>query len=92
MNSGTVDNDTVYEEIFTVFPNPVSQGEFYIKTNLTDLDGNINIFDIFGNTVDYSINNVQGKYKITINNNYAGIVFVRYSGNNLNKVVKVIIR
>ena len=53
MNSGTVDNDTVYEEIFTVFPNPVSQGEFYIKTNLTDLDGNINIFDIFGNAVNF---------------------------------------
>jgi hypothetical protein len=92
LNSGTVDNDTVYEEIFTVFPNPVSQGEFYIKTNLTDLDGNINIFDIFGNAVNFKINKVNGKYRITINDNYPGIVFIRYTGNNLNKVVKVIIR
>jgi len=42
--------------------------------------------------MDFRINNVNGKYKITLDDSYAGIVFVRYTGNNLSKVVKVILR
>jgi len=57
-----------------------------------NLPYNINIFDIFGNNMDFRINNVHGKYKITLDDSYAGIVFVRYTGNNLSKVVKVILR
>ncbi len=81
-----------WESKFSVFPNPSTGREFFIKTNFVISYSNIAIFDVLGNNLEFKIYYKNGINRIVLLKVYTGIVFIRYFANSNYKVVKLIFK
>ncbi len=84
LNSNTVEieeNANKLDDRFLIYPNP-NQGEFFIKGNTCIDVSNINVFDIMGNELKFNLNQGDKTSKITLLDNYQGILLIQILANN----------
>ncbi len=81
-----------WESKFSVFSNPSTGREFFIKTNFVISSGNIAIFDVLGNNLEFEIYYKNGINRIVLLKVYTGIVFIRCIVNKDYSVAKLILK
>ncbi len=75
------DDSNKLNDRFLIYPNP-NQGEFFIKGNTCIDVSNINVFDIMGNELKFNLNQGDKTSKITLLDNYQGILLIQILANN----------
>ncbi|NOX45497.1 MAG: T9SS type A sorting domain-containing protein [Chlorobi bacterium] len=71
------DKDNEYAEIvFHIFPNP-NNGEFFNRVNWTLDKGNVSIYGVMGNELQFGLTQDQYHTRIILLDNYAGVLLVK---------------
>lgn len=81
--TGSIENNET--NLFSIFPNPSSNGIFTIESNKKLNPQSIAVYDLSGRIVPFSINGFGNKFSINLSNNAKGLYHVKV-GNAFTKV------
>ncbi len=79
------------EIAFQIFPNP-NNGEFFIRANCPLDKGDIRIYGVMGNELQFELYKDKSVPRIVLVNNYFGVLFVRYQNNGISGVSKLMVK
>jgi hypothetical protein len=89
LNADTTSNNFTDNNI-QIFPNP-NKGEFFIYGLNKISKDSISIIGIHGNLLPFKISGSQVTFKITLQNNYKGLLLIHIKTNNSFKIYKTIV-
>lgn len=73
-----------------IFPNPSKNGQFYIKNMGVNM--NLEIYNALGKKVLFSTQQVDGKYKVSLENEKSGIYFIKIYDDSNSKTLKLVVQ